>query len=665
VDDDPRSDELLEEHGRLFWRLNAAVAWTDGISNDTEAKACSRGGRAAWKAAKPLREQAATEDGAAAYFRERARKRNPAVVASASGWDLVEYDGDQADLNAKHEVPTLPLTLGWRSRRGPHLVYRAPPGATPMKVQVDESGVLVASDGYLIAAPSLRREYGVVYELNGTRELATLPDDVRELLLALGDQARAQTRRAFETGELIPEGNRSVAIFWRGVELLRNKLTQREALERLLDLNREQCRPPLPAQLVEKQLRGAARFVGTHPTETERARAEARRALDAHRVGAHPVPSARKRVGLFLPFVDVRLSGPPRWLWRGRVPEGAVTLVAGRPKLGKSLFAIWLAAQLSRGTLDGTYADTPAKTLIVAAEDPVDPIVKGRLIAAAADQAQVGTLVQGRQDRQGSPRESVGGLGGLDGAGALARRITIPDEYELLEEIVVENQLALVVLDPINSFLSSRIDAHRDAEIRRVLDPLAHLAARRGFAALAVVHLNRRSDTDVLNRITGSGGYGGSARSVLTFGRHPESDTQRVVAAEGNWQKEAQSDVFELREVIVFPDAEPNEQAQPALVHVGGSELQSGDLIDELLDDRGALDEAKDYLRGELAFGPVAVAELRRGAEANALAWRTVERAKRLLGVEARRLSSAGPRGSGRWEWSLELVEAESDEEHS
>ena len=72
------------------------------------------------------------------------------------------------------------------------------------------------------------------------------------------------------------------------------------------------------------------------------------------------------------------MTGPPRWLWRGKIPAGAVTLVAGRPKLGKSLFAIWLAAQLSRGLLEGSYHDLPARTLIIAAEDPPDPIVKGR-----------------------------------------------------------------------------------------------------------------------------------------------------------------------------------------------------------------------------------------------------------------------------------------------
>ena len=370
---------------------------------------------------------------------------------------------------------------------------------------------------------------------------------------------------------------------------------------------------------------------------------------------------------MFLPFVDVRLTGPPRWVWRGKVPEDAVTLLASRPKLGKSLLSIWLAAQLSRGLLPGDYAGKPARSLLIAAEDPVDTIVKSRLIAAAADESMVGTLVtkavQDHQRHHPRPRGDLDGLDGLDGVGAYARRITIPDEYGLLEQIVVENELALVVLDPINSFITKSVDAHRDVEIRRVLDPLAALAARRHFAALAIVHLNRRSDTDVLNRITGSGGYGGSARSILTFGRHPEDEAQRVVAAEGNWQKETHSDLFEMREVVVFPDADPEDQTQPVLIHIGVTNLDSSDLIDGLAEDRSALEQARDFLVGELAFAAVPVTELRRGAEANGHSWPTIERAKKLLGVEARRISSTGSlRGAGRWEWFLELKDVTAEE---
>jgi hypothetical protein len=128
VDDDPRSDELLEEAGRLLWRVNAAVAWTDGLVDDGRAKTCSRSGNAAWKAAKPLREQLGTEEMAAGYFKERCRHRNPVVTASGSGWDLVEYDGERDELDRRHGIPRLPATLGWESRRGPHLVFRAPRG---------------------------------------------------------------------------------------------------------------------------------------------------------------------------------------------------------------------------------------------------------------------------------------------------------------------------------------------------------------------------------------------------------------------------------------------------------------------------------------------------------------------------------------------------------
>jgi hypothetical protein len=661
---DQRPDELLERCGRLYWRLNLAIAWTDGLDNDIQAKSCSRGGPAAWKAAKPFREQVGEEKAAAGFFKERARKRNPAVAAAASSLDLVEYDGGRAELDRKHGIPTLPKTLGWQSRRGPHMAFRTPAGQAPVKIQVDADGVTVISDGYLVCAPAWRAEHGVVYELNGTYEPVQLPDDLRELLLRQGVRKRVETRRRFAEGDEIPKGDRNIGLFWLAVDLLREGIAPKEALERILKAAREQCRPPLEPKRAREQFRGAVKFVAEHPTETERARAEARRVLDERRAGkTRQQPSSRKtRVGLFLPFADIHLSGPPRWLWRGKIPVNAVTLLAGRPKLGKSLLSIWISAQLSRGLLEGSY-DEPARTLIIAAEDPPDPIVKGRLIAASADQALVGTLASRPSRPSTIAQGNLDGLDGLDGAGTYARRITIPDEYELLEQIVVENEIALVVLDPINSFITHKVDAHRDAEIRRVLDPLAALSARRRLSSLAVVHLNRRSDTDILNRITGSAGYGGSARSILTFGRHPENDAQRVVAAEGNWQKQAQSDLFELREVIVFPAAAPEDQTQPALVHIGITDLESSDLIDRFDDDRSALEEAKDYLLGELALGSVPVADIRRGAEANGLSWPTVERAKKLLGVEARRISTAGgTRGSGRWEWFLELVEEEPQE---
>ena len=50
-------------------------------------------------------------------------------------------------------------------------------------------------------------------------------------------------------------------------------------------------------------------------------------------------------------------------------------------------------AAVARAAARATTRERPARTLLIAAEDPVDTIVKSRLIAAAADEAMVGTLV--------------------------------------------------------------------------------------------------------------------------------------------------------------------------------------------------------------------------------------------------------------------------------
>src|SRR5207344_746875 len=60
------------------------------------------------------------------------------------------------------------------------------------------------------------------------------------------------------------------------------------------------------------------------------------------------------------------------WLWRNRFPKGMLSLVAGRPGQGKSLFAAMLAAEVSK-TGDVIFSNR---------EDPVAQVVRPRLEAA-------------------------------------------------------------------------------------------------------------------------------------------------------------------------------------------------------------------------------------------------------------------------------------------
>ena len=54
---------------------------------------------------------------------------------------------------------------------------------------------------------------------------------------------------------------------------------------------------------------------------------------------------------------------PIRWLWNGRVPLGALTVLAGVQGLGKSTFTAWMTARVTRGDLDGDLNTAPAGIL--------------------------------------------------------------------------------------------------------------------------------------------------------------------------------------------------------------------------------------------------------------------------------------------------------------
>ena len=87
-------------------------------------------------------------------------------------------------------------------------------------------------------------------------------------------------------------------------------------------------------------------------------------------------------------FDEVR-SGRVPWLWAGRITYGALTSLAGRPKVGKGTFYSWLTAQVTTGTLDGDSYGRPRSVLIVTSEDAATFTLKPRLVAAGADMTRV------------------------------------------------------------------------------------------------------------------------------------------------------------------------------------------------------------------------------------------------------------------------------------
>jgi len=193
-----------------------------------------------------------------------------------------------------------------------------------------------------------------------------------------------------------------------------------------------------------------------------------------------------------------RVWTPPEVETDGRIACGMVSIAAGREGTGKSSFGIWLSAKITRGTLPGAHYGTPKHVFYLATEDSWKYTLVPRLIAAGADMSKVGRVEVVVQE------------------GATVT-MSLPDDTELLTQKIIEHQVAVVVVDPLMSTLSSGLDANGSRDVRTALEPLAKMADQTGAAVVGIAHFNKATGLDALSRITGSGAFKDIARAVMVF----------------------------------------------------------------------------------------------------------------------------------------------------
>lgn len=205
-------------------------------------------------------------------------------------------------------------------------------------------------------------------------------------------------------------------------------------------------------------------------------------------------PPSRRRV-MLTPASSVRLRAV-RWLWDCRLPLGSLTLLGGREGIGKSTAAYTLAAEITRGQLDGHHKGRPRAVVVCATEDSWGHTIAPRLLAAGADLDRVYRV---------DVKTSEGADGGL----------SLPADLAGLEQQMRAVEAVLLLLDPLMSRLDSALDTHKDSEVRQALEPLTALADRTGATVLGLIHVNKGRTNDPLTSLMGSRAFAAVARSVL------------------------------------------------------------------------------------------------------------------------------------------------------
>jgi RecA-family ATPase len=206
--------------------------------------------------------------------------------------------------------------------------------------------------------------------------------------------------------------------------------------------------------------------------------------------------------------------------WEGRIPLAAVTVLAGPPGLGKTQFALAACARATQGKLAGDLAGHPSDVLYISAEDSLEHTLAPRFIAAGGDLRRL-HFFRSIDTSKYSGDESQ-------------PSILIPDDLPLLDQWLEEHPARLIVLDPIVALIPTSLNTHRDQHVRRALAPLARIAQDRSIAVVAIMHLNKNQEADALNRLSGSIGFGGAARSVLLFAQDPDDPQGEAATSESS-----------------------------------------------------------------------------------------------------------------------------------
>lgn len=295
------------------------------------------------------------------------------------------------------------------------------------------------------------------------------------------------------------------------------------------------------------------------------------------------------------------------WVVDGLVPMGMLTVLAGPPKLGKSLlYCAWAK----------TLADDGHASILCNAEDTPEFTTKPRLEALRANTDLIS---------HANVRPVLG-----NGQG--------DSWYRRIMEWIIDRQCDLFVLDPLSAFVDTHMDVYRDHHVRALLEPLDFIARETGCAIVYVKHLTKAGDGDILARISDSVAFTAAARSVVGLTREGDygSLTRFVTHAASNVSELSGVQRWEVMPTLLPANNGLPETKTARIEYRGIAEGISA--LDVLAappssEERGERERAEDLILDVLTLGEAPSRDLEQAAQAAGVSHTTMMWARSKLGV--------------------------------
>jgi putative DNA primase/helicase len=325
------------------------------------------------------------------------------------------------------------------------------------------------------------------------------------------------------------------------------------------------------------------------------------------------------------------------WLWQNWIAIGKVSALAGNGGIGKSTILCDWAARITTGDVwpDGAAAGPAGSVIILVSEDDLGDTLAPRLMAAGADLGRihvVRSLVDENNKRRG---------------------FNLQADLEMLEDLIRKlGDVRAVILDPVTSYLG-KVDSHKNADVRAVLDPLGEMAARMRVAVVCNNHLNKGNGS-ANSRIIGSVAFVNQARSAFIVTPDENDKTRRLlIPSKTNIGPDQHGLAYRIEGCLIAHDG--REIATSRIMYETTPVTISADQALAALgghgENRSGKAEAINFLTDLLSGGPVSAKDVMREAASAGMSVKSVRSAREALGIKPEKSGFEGG-----WLWALPKV---------
>jgi putative DNA primase/helicase len=223
---------------------------------------------------------------------------------------------------------------------------------------------------------------------------------------------------------------------------------------------------------------------------------------------AEPAPpvSARPAPAEAIPFYSG--ADLPReelvWIWPSYIPRGVPMVIYGPTSRGKSTVVRCMAAAVTRGVgLPGMPATDPGSVLWYAREENYRTTLRPRLEAAGAAMS----LVYFPEERRAGGR----------------KHLTILDQARLLQQDIERTRAALVVFDPISSFVGGEVAPWSNEAAMLVMEVLHDIGTLTACSFLGIMQPKKGGRGGADEQISGGMEWMNRPRVVFKNVPHPDA----------------------------------------------------------------------------------------------------------------------------------------------